>query len=196
VSDVDAPRSPFHREQGRSPATPASGLGADGGIRIRDEGTLSTLRIRTWEPRTELAGVTLGRAAKYSLGDIVVSLAPREWIVLGTGRVDDLRERWSMVVPLAAGVIVDLSHGRATLRIAGSVPAILAHVCPIDLRRIAPGSAVRTSIAHVPTDIVFEDSAPTSWLLQVDRSYATYFLEVLIDAAGDAGVRLEVPPRP
>ncbi len=163
---------------------------------MSDESTLSTLLIRTWEPRTELAGVTLGRAAKDSLGDIVVALAPGEWIVLGTGRVDGLRDRWSMVVSPVAGVIVDLSHGRATLRIVGSLPAILAHVCPIDLRRSAPGSAVRTSIAHVPTDIVCEDSAPTSWLLQVDRSYAAYFLEVLIDAAGDAGVRLELLPRP
>jgi heterotetrameric sarcosine oxidase gamma subunit len=82
--------------------------------------------------------------------------------------------------------VVDLTHGRALLRLRGERSAdLLATVCAIDLAddAVPDGAALRTSIATIVTDIVRDDQdAAPSYLLHCERSSGQYLAEVLLDA--------------
>jgi heterotetrameric sarcosine oxidase gamma subunit len=82
--------------------------------------------------------------------------------------------------------VVDLTHGRALLRLSGERSAdLLATVCAIDLAddAVPDGAALRTSVAKIVTDIVRDDqgSLPSN-LLHCERSSGQYLAEVLLDA--------------
>jgi heterotetrameric sarcosine oxidase gamma subunit len=82
--------------------------------------------------------------------------------------------------------VTDLAHATATVRMTGAgVPAVLARVCPVDLRRFADGHAVRTSMAQVPTEVLRVDRDGPTYLLSVSRSFGPYFWALLTQAAGE-----------
>ena len=88
--------------------------------------------------------------------------------------------------------IVDLTGGRAVLRLAGGrVRDVLAKGCRIDLhpRAFGPGRSAMTVIGHVETVVIQIDEAPTFDLI-VPATYAASFLDWLERAAEEWGYEL------
>ena len=124
---------------------------------------------RTWH---DPYGVELGTAGHQPPG-LVLSVAPGEWIVIGTRP--------------AGGDVVDLTHVRAAFRLTGpGAPDLLATVCALDLGdEMTPnGSAARTLVVAVATEIVRDDvDGEPSYLLLMSRSFARSVWERLVSVS-------------
>ena len=136
------------------------------GLKITDES--ATAKWRVWD---DVAGVPMGRWAR-SGGSVVLCTSPGEWMVLGDR---------------PAGVeAVDLTHVRSAIRVEGRrSPLALSHVCALDLSEsmMPPGSAARTNVAGVATEIVRDDQdGEPSFLLLMSRSFARSVFERLVAA--------------
>jgi heterotetrameric sarcosine oxidase gamma subunit len=135
-----------------------------------------------------MLGTGFGRAVRNVHGDLVVGSGPGEWLVLTEPGALDALHTW--LEELASSgefvTVVDLTHGRALLRLRGERSAdLLATVCAIDLAddAVPNGAALRTSIGTIVTDIVRDDQgAAPSYLLHCERSSGQYLAEVLLDA--------------
>jgi len=130
---------------------------------------------------------------------LVTAAAPGEWLVLGprgtaAGTVDHYRRA-------VAGVngelvtIMDLTHGRALLRVHGPATlSLLQRLTALDLddRFVPDGSALRTSVAAVVTDVVRDDvDGSPSYLLHCERSSGRYLLDTLLAAGEDLGAQFQ-----
>lgn len=156
-----------------------------------------------------LLGVPFGRAARDGEGDLVTGSGPGEWLVLGpAGGQSALRQRLAeLTAPAAARELVtvlDLTHGRALLRLTGPAAAgMLAKVCAIDLAGQPDGAAFRSSVARVVTDVTRDDQGRPSgatgpgttgpgtvpsYLLGCERSYGQYLFDALLDAGAEFGI--------
>ena len=172
---------------------------ATGEPTLSDETPLTKIAIRApfdGAVRREL-GVGFGRTHRD--GDtLVVGAGPGEWLVLaapgrGPELVTTLGERLNGTGELVT--VIDLTHGRALVRLEGrSAPKVLAKVCGIDFAdAVTPdGTALRTSVARVVTDVVRDDSGggdgTPSYLLHVERSSGQYLADVLRDAGLEFGL--------
>ncbi len=127
---------------------------------------------------------------------LVVGSGPGEWLLVGAaGTADRLVER---VRGLAGGefvTAVDLTHGRALVRLTGRDAArALSKVCAVDLSEaVTPeGTTFRTSVAKVATDVVRDDAGGgtggPSYLLHCERSSGQYLFECLLDAGSEFGI--------
>ena len=110
--------------------------------------------------------------------------------------------------------VVDLTHGRALVRMTGSASAkTLAKVCPIDLRdRTTPdGTAFRSTVGRLTVDVVRDDvaaasrpgsttTAPTpvlpsyqvrSYLLHCERSTGQHLFDLLLDAGAEFQIDID-----
>jgi heterotetrameric sarcosine oxidase gamma subunit len=143
-----------------------------------------------------------GRCARPGDGTLVAGSGPGEWTVLGApGRGPELAERWQ--APGGDGgdgltTAVDLTSARALLRLTGTAAdQLLAKVCAIDLDdRVTPdGSAFRSSVAKVVTDVIRDDQAGIrSYLLHCDRSYGRYLFDALLDAGAEFDIEVDGYP--
>ena len=136
------------------------------GLTITDCTPLAKVQLRA--PAGGLAaaeiGVRFGRAERDPAGTLVVGSGPGEWLLLAApGQAPDLASRLASIAERAPGehvTWVDLTHGRALIRLTGS-PAVgvLARLCGIDLSdEITPqGAAFRTSVASLATDVIRDD---------------------------------------
>jgi len=132
--------------------------------------------------------VGFGRAVRGVDGTLVVGSGPGEWLMIGpVGAAGTLIAR----VPSGA-LSVDLTHGRALVRLTGDDAAkLLSKVCAIDLRdRVTPnGAAFRSTVAKVVTDVVRDDvDGVRSYLLHCERSSGQYFFDALLDAGQEFGI--------
>jgi len=134
-------------------------------------------------------GVRFARARRVTRADgsewLVVGSRPGEWMVFA-GRDQVASIRGELPADPAA-TVVDLTHGRALLRVAGALSArLLAGLCNVDLSDdMTPDlAAFSGSVAGVMCDLVRDDMAgERSYLICVDRSYGGWLAEVLVDAA-------------
>ena len=88
------------------------------------------------------------------------------------------------------GTVVDLSHARTALQIAGpEAPHVLAKYCPLDLEasRFPAGTATSTRFGHLGMTLARLDDAPTFEIL-VFRGYAEHVAEQLVAGAREYGV--------
>ena len=147
-------------------------------------------------------GVPFGRAARDASGALVTGSGPGEWTIIGAvGAGAAQRARLEAVAAGLAGgdliTVLDLTHGRALIRLTGPAgPALLAKVCAIDLadHRTPNGTALRTSVAKLTTDLVRDDQeAVPSYLLHCERSYGQYLFEALLDAGAEFGAEVDGP---
>jgi heterotetrameric sarcosine oxidase gamma subunit len=147
-------------------------------------------------------GVPFARAARDASGALVTGSGPGEWTIIGTvGEGAAQRARLEAVAAGLAGgeliTVLDLTHGRALLRLTGpAAPALLAKVCAIDLsdHRTPNGTALRTSVARLTTDLVRDDQeAVTAALLHCERSYGQYLFGALLDAGAEFGAEVDGP---
>ena len=115
--------------------------------------------------------------------------AAADW--LGTMATDSAPEEFVSVV--------DLTHGRALMRITGPDAAdLLARLCGTDLHDdMAPdGAALRSAVAGVATDIVRDDivhdgAGVPSYLLHCERSSGQYLFGALVSAGESLGIGVD-----
>ena len=88
--------------------------------------------------------------------------------------------------------VIDLTHGRALLRLTGAdAAAVLSKVCGVDLAdHVTPNlTAFRSIMAKVVTDVVRDDlDATPSYLLHCERASGQYLFDVLVDAGTGYGL--------
>jgi len=146
--------------------------------------------------------VPFGRAARDASGALVTGSGPGEWTIIGPlGEGLPQRARLEAVAAGRAGgeliTVLDVTHGRALVRLTGpAAPDLLAKVCAIDLadHRTPNGTALRTSVAKLTTDLVRDDQeAVPSYLLHCERSYGQYLFEALLDAGAEFGIEADGP---
>jgi heterotetrameric sarcosine oxidase gamma subunit len=91
--------------------------------------------------------------------------------------------------------VIDQTHGRAVLRLTGdAAPRALARICAIDLHdAVTPdGTALRTQIASVTTDLVRDDrDGVRSYLLGCEWSSARYLFDEVRHAGADLGIGVD-----
>ena len=184
-----------------APAAPAivlggwevSGACSGAALRIVDCAPLAKLQIRA-DPASaaaQLLGERFGRAGRTPDGTLVIGSGPDEWLMLGAcGAADALAAQ----VPPPANV-VDLTHARALVRLTGADSArLLEKLCAIDLddRSTPDGSAFRSSVAKLVTDVVREDDAGTrSYWLHCEWSSGQYLFDALLDAGREFGIEVD-----
>jgi len=132
-----------------------------------------------------------------SAGDaVILTLGPAEWLVVVSGRDGWALEReLAAALAAAGGSAVDVSHGRAVLRLSGpSVRDVLARGCPIDLhpRGFAAGRCAQTLFGKI--NVLLHARAENDAIeLYVGRSYADALADGLMAAAREVGVVLASP---
>jgi sarcosine oxidase, subunit gamma len=150
----------------------------------RISGRASVL-LKSWVPaRPSTPAAALGGGGHFR----ALHLAPGEWLVVSkylSGSA--LRERLECDSHERCMATIDLSQGLAVLLIAGSATReVLAKSCGLDLhpQRFTAGQCTRTRLAKLSVIIECTDSTP-QFELYVGRSYSTYLLRWLSDAAAE-----------
>jgi heterotetrameric sarcosine oxidase gamma subunit len=133
-----------------------------------------------------------------------VGSGPGEWLLIGPpGAAKAIAARLEGMAASAPDEIVtfvDVTHGRALIRLNGSCgAAVLAKLCGIDLSDgLTPdGAALRSSVAALVTDIIRDDRAGVrSYLLHCERSSGQYLFNALLDAGAEFGIEIDgfTPP--
>jgi len=193
-----------------------SARAATGASTLSDETPLAKVLVRAPfdGASREALGVRFGRTLRTDVGTgevLLVGSAPGEWLALGapgtaTALQAALEERLAGTGEFTS--VLDLTHGRALLRLQGpAATTVLAGVCAIDFADgVTPdGSALRTSVAAVVTDVVRDDRGGTqrsgaaapeanggvrSYLLHCERSSGQYLWDALLDAGAPSAVEV------
>jgi heterotetrameric sarcosine oxidase gamma subunit len=169
---------------------------AAGPIVVADRSTLSKVQVRAAATAEviEAMGTRFGRAV-WREDRLVVGSGPDEWLVLGApGAAAEIAEHFRSTAGAADPRqvdVMDLTHGRALVRVSGpETMSLMRRVTAVDLddRLVPNGSALRSSLAKVVTDIVRDDQAGSpSFLLHCERSSGRYLQESLLAAGRDLG---------
>jgi heterotetrameric sarcosine oxidase gamma subunit len=180
-----------------------SGCRSDAALTIADHTPLAKVHLRApWNGAMAKAlGVPFGRAARDPDGPwLVVGSGPGEWLVLAPpGAAAPVAGWLATMAAESAGEefvsVVDLTHGRALVRVTGRDAAgLLARLCGADLHDdMAPdGAALRAPVAGVATDIVRDDRAGVpSYLLHCERSSGQYLFGALVSAGESLGIGVD-----
>ena len=196
----------------RSPIPPAppvrieagwevSGRRSDAGLIITDCTPLAKVALRApWNGAMAAAlGVPFGRAARDESG-LLIGSGPGEWLVLAPpGTALQVAERLDAAAGRSAPgefvTVLDLTHGRALIRLTGRPSAhLLASLCAVDLAddMTPDGAAFRSSVAGLATDVVRDDRDGTpSYLLHCERSSGRYLFGTLVSAGEPAGIGID-----
>jgi len=196
----------------RSPIAPAapvvveagwqvSGCRSDAALTITDCTPLAKVHVRApWNGAMAKAlGVPFGRASREA-GSLVVGSGPGEWLVLAPAGaagpvISRLTEMAAGSAPEEFVSVIDLTHGRALVRVTGAqAPDLLALLCPVDLDggMTPDGAAFRSALAGVATDFVRDDRAGTrSYLMHCERSSGQYLFDSLLRAGESLGLAID-----
>jgi len=178
-----------------------SGRRAQTGLALTDCTPMAKVQVRApigGRAAAELA-VPFGRAVRDSCGTLTAGSGPGEWLLLAApGRGPVLAARVGDLATRCPGELVtatDVTHGRALVRLTGPrAAAVLAKVCGIDTSEpITPdGTAFRTSVAAVATDVIRDDTGGVpSYLLHCERSSGAYLFGELLAAGGEFGIEID-----
>ena len=200
-----APAPPVRVEAGWA----VSGCRSDAPLTIADHTPLAKVQLRApWNGAMAKAlGVPFGRAGRDLEGGagqdgawLVVGSGPGEWFVLAPPGAVAAAAGWLGTMatdsaPEEFVSVVDLTHGRALMRITGPDAAdLLARLCGTDLEDdMAPdGAALRSAVAGVATDIIRDDRAGVpSYLLHCERSSGQYLFGALVSAGESLGIGVD-----
>jgi heterotetrameric sarcosine oxidase gamma subunit len=178
-----------------------SGWRSDAALTITDCTPLAKVHLRApWNGAMAKAlGVPFGRTARDQ-GWLVVGSGPGEWLVLAPPAAAAAVAGWLGTVaadsaPEEFVSVVDLTHGRALMRITGPDAAeLMARLCGADLNDdMAPDeAALRAPVAGVATDIIRDDRAGVpSYLLHCERSSGQYLFGALVSAGESLGIGVD-----
>ena len=204
-----APAPPVRVEAGWE----VSGCRSEAALTITDCTPLAKVHLRApWNGAMAKAlGVPFGRAgrdiedgASQDGAWLVVGSGPGEWFVLVPPDAAAAAAGWLGTVaadsaPEEFVSVVDLTHGRALMRITGPDAAdLLARLCGADLHDdMAPdGAALRSAVAGVATDIIRDDivhdgAGVPSYLLHCERSSGQYLFGALVSAGESLGIGVD-----
>ena len=180
-----------------------SGRRSTAPLRLADRSPLAKVLVRADDGSPTAIGlaVPFGRCARRPDGVLVIGSGPGEWLLLGALGSAGLLASGVPGGDAAAGgcSVVDLTHGRALVRLTGATAAtMLAKVCAVDLReRVTPnGSAFRTAVAGLAVDVVRDDldesgEGGRSYLLHCERSSGQYLFAALLDAGREFGIDID-----
>lgn len=202
------------RAGGRSPercsaVRPTHSSGRSG-VTVADESLGAKLNVQA-DPTgavNDALGVSFGRATRTEEGYLVMGASPGEWLIFATPGTDDAalksaRDLGSVAdqlatlsAPGASVSTVDVSHGRAVLRLGGEgARQLMSHLCAVDLAdsQVPDHTALRTSVAGVTTDIVRDDvsgarGSQLSFILHCERSVGQYLYDTLVRTAESLGI--------
>jgi heterotetrameric sarcosine oxidase gamma subunit len=168
---------------------------SDARLRLADLSSLAKTLVKA-DPQGPIAsylGVGFGRSKRDTKGRLVVGSGPGEWLVLGpTGSAPVHRDEWAERGGDGLVTVIDLTHGRALMRLRGLRSAsVLNKLCAIDTsERVTPdGAAFRSSVADVVTDVVRDDVGDQcSYVLHCERSSGQYLFDAVLDAGHEFGV--------
>lgn len=159
-------------------------------LTIADVSALAKMQVKMPVADATALGMAFGRATHTAYGTLTIGSGPGEWLIIG--RRDGVARHCEVLAEsgIAAASTIDLTHGRALFRLTGDrLVDLMAKVCAIDLdATIRPnGTALRTSVASVATDIIRDDlvSGIPSMLLHCERSSGHYLFEALLDAGDE-----------
>lgn len=165
-------------------------------LQLRDEGWLAKVGARGPVDGALQAALGVGfRTSSRRDGVLVVGSGPGEWLLIG--RPGTAAQLLQQVHDQAGGEFVsavDLTHGRALMRLTGAeAKSLLAKVCAVNLSdTVTPaGAAFRTSVAKISTDVVRDDAGAggqLSYLLHCERSSGQYLFDCLLDAGREFGI--------
>jgi heterotetrameric sarcosine oxidase gamma subunit len=167
-------------------------------LRLADLSPLAKVHVRASEdgPLRSRLGVGFLRAAEDEYGVLVTGSGPGEWTLIGP--IGTARQIASRIAGLDLDErvsVVDLTHGRALLRLTGGTgPELLAGVCSLHLddRTVPDGTCLRTSVAAVVTDVIRDDRhGERSYLLHCERSSGAYLAAHLLEVGRLHGVEVE-----
>ena len=207
----------------RSPIAPAppvrveagwevSGGRSDAALTNTDCTPLAKVHLRApWNGAMAKAlGVPFGRCGREDAGPdgswLVVGSGPGEWLVLAPPGAAAAAAVAGWLDTVAADSapeefvsVVDLTHGRALMRITGPDAAeLMARLCGADLHDdMAPdGAALRAPVAGVATDIIRDDirvdgAGVPSYLLHCERSSGQYLFGALVSAGESLGIGVD-----
>jgi sarcosine oxidase subunit gamma len=170
------------------------------GVLIAERRGLALVEVLARRGQDEAVAAALGvdpapgLASRTPVGT-ALWLAPGAWMVVAEGLehgelyrslLDRFRDR---------AAVVDQSHGRAVLRLAGPrARDVLVKGCRLDLhpRAFTPGMCAQTVIAQIGVLLHQRDEIPT-YDLYVLAGYAVDFLEWLTSSAAEFGYRINAP---
>jgi heterotetrameric sarcosine oxidase gamma subunit len=161
-----------------------------GQLLLVDVTPLTKVRL-AGDPRTLVgeSGVMDGSARLSKEGWLVTGLDAGERLVCGAAGTAATIMAAARSTGDEATVLVDVTHARAMFALEGrDATAILARLCPIDLASRPTGTALRTSVAGVVTDLATLDAAQPVLFLHCDRSYGHHLWSVLVEAGTDLGL--------
>jgi heterotetrameric sarcosine oxidase gamma subunit len=189
-----------------------SGGRSDAVLTITDCTPLVKVHLRApWNGAMAKAlGVPFGRCGREDADPngswLVVGSGPGEWLVLappGAAAAAAVADWLDTVAADSAPEefvsVVDLTHGRALMRITGPDAAeLMARLCGADLHDdMAPdGAALRAPVAGVATDIIRDDirvdgAGVPSYLLHCERSSGQYLFGALVSAGESLGIGVD-----
>jgi heterotetrameric sarcosine oxidase gamma subunit len=183
-----------------------SGCRGEAALAITDCTPLAKIHLRApWNGAMAKAlGVPFGRADRDGASPearwLVAGSGPGEWFVFAPPGAAAAAAGWLGTVaadsaPEEFVSVVDLTHGRALMRITGPDAAdLLARLCGADLHDdMAPdGAALRSAVAGVATDIIRDDRAGVpSYLLHCERSSGQYLFGALVSAGESLGIGVD-----
>ncbi len=182
-----------------------SGRRAAAELTITDCTPLTKLQVRAPIGGRAAAalGVRFGRAGAGpgAAGTLVVGSGPGEWLLLAPpGQARALEpDAVAAQAPGESVTWVDLTHGRALVRLSGTDgPRLLAKLCGIDLGdEVTPdGAAFRTSVAALATDVIRDDllsdhGRTRSYLLHCERSSGQYLFDAMLRAGAEFGIEID-----
>jgi heterotetrameric sarcosine oxidase gamma subunit len=204
-----------HPVVARSPIPPAGPVQLVAGWEVSGQRSAARLTITDCTPLAKVhlrapwngalasaLGVPFGRAVRDASG-LLIGSGPGEWLALGApGTAPAVVRRLEAAASSAASsaapdefvTVIDLTHGRALVRLTGRAAAdVLARLCGVDLAEdMTPdGTAFRSSVAAVTTDVVRDDRAGTpSYLLHCERSSGRYLFGALVSAGEPFGIEV------
>jgi heterotetrameric sarcosine oxidase gamma subunit len=146
-------------------------------------------------PYSRTAAVGFGRAARADDGVLEIGSGVGEWLLLGpVGSAGDLMARIAARTDAELVSVIDLTHGRALVRLTGGdAAAVVSKLCGIDLAdEVTPNlAAFRSLVANVVTDVVRDDVfGGRSYLLHCERASGQYLFDVLVDAGAEYGLEV------
>ena len=166
----------------------------DGSVTVADAASTTKVQVRAAADTAAAAalGVSYGRSQRRPDGTLVCGTRPDEWTIYGAaGQASAI----SATVPTDGFVtVIDITHGRAMLRISGSnATSALNKICNLDLGdELTPDGAVfSASVGNVGCDLVRDDQGgQTSFLIGCERSFGRFLFSAVVDACTEFGVQV------
>jgi sarcosine oxidase subunit gamma len=162
------------------------------GISLSERHIASAWLVAAWPQRLAATGAALALAAGVAAapgpgasatgrGGTLLRVEPLKWLLISESEIAD------PPIDAADGTVLDLSHARTVIHVAGpKVIELMARMVPIDLRlsSFTEGSVANTALHHIGVTILARGGG---FDILVLRSFGLAIWDILIDSAAQFG---------